>query len=61
MSVDSSAAQGVTVPEALEALRRVYGYHFRREGNRYLFWVGHADTHFPVNLTMNRRGKSDTV
>jgi MSHA biogenesis protein MshL len=54
--------KGVTVPEALEALRRVYGYDFRREGNRYFILGGGMQTRiFPVNyLTMNRRGKSDT-
>jgi MSHA biogenesis protein MshL len=53
--------KGVTVPEALEALRRVYGYDFRREGNRYFILGGGMQTRiFPVNyLTMNRRGKSD--
>jgi len=54
--------KGVTVPEALETLRRAYGYHFRREGNRYFILGSGMQTRiFPVNyLTMNRRGKSDT-
>jgi len=54
--------KGVTVPEALETLRRMYGYHFRREANRYFILGGGMQTRiFPVNyLTMNRRGKSDT-
>jgi MSHA biogenesis protein MshL len=54
--------KGVTVPQTLEVLRRMYGYHFRREGNRYFILGGGMQTRiFPVNyLTMNRRGKSDT-
>lgn len=54
--------KGVTVPEALETLRRMYGYHFRREANRYFILGSGMQTRiFPVNyLTMNRRGKSDT-
>jgi len=54
--------KGVTVPEVLETLRRAYGYHFRREGNRYFILGSGMQTRiFPVNyLTMNRRGKSDT-
>ncbi len=54
--------KGVTVPEALEALRRVYGFDFRREGSRYFILGGGMQTRiFPVNyLTMSRRGKSDT-
>jgi len=53
--------KGVTVPEALEALRRVYGYDYRREGNRYFILGGGMQTRiYPVNyLSMNRRGKSD--
>src|SRR5215204_6558899 len=28
--------KSITVPEALESIRRVYGYEYRREGNRFL-------------------------
>lgn len=52
----------VTVPEAMEAIRRVFGYEYKREGNRF-FVLGHGmqTRIFPVNyLNLNRKGKSDT-
>ncbi|MFP5349611.1 MAG: pilus (MSHA type) biogenesis protein MshL [Gammaproteobacteria bacterium] len=52
----------VTVPEAMRALRQVYGYYYRREGNRfYVLGRGMQTRVFPVNyLNLSRRGKSDT-
>jgi MSHA biogenesis protein MshL len=54
--------KAVTVPEAFEAVRRVYGYDFRRDGNRYFVYAPGMQTRiFPVNyLNFNRKGKSDT-
>ena len=51
-----------TVPEAMNALRDVYGYEYRREGNRYLLLGRGIQTRiFQVNyLNVVRRGKSDT-
>src|SRR4030067_823497 len=58
----SMQLKAVTVPEALEAIRRVYGYEYRREANRYFILGSGIQTRiFPVNcLTLNRKGKSDT-
>jgi MSHA biogenesis protein MshL len=58
----SLTLKNATVPEAMEALRRVYGYDFRREGNRYLLHGRGMQTRlFPVNyLNFERRGRSDT-
>lgn len=52
----------VTVPEAMRALRQVYGYYYRREDNRfYVLGRGMQMRIFPVNyLNLSRRGKSDT-
>lgn len=52
----------ITVPEAMNALRDVYGYEYRREGNRYLLLGRGIQTRiFQVNyLNVIRRGKSDT-
>jgi len=52
----------VTVPEAFESIRRVYGYEYRREGNRYLILGREMQTRmFNVNyLNLVRKGKSDT-
>ena len=52
----------VTVPEAMQALRQVYGYEFRREGNHfYVLGRGMQTRIFQVNyLNLSRRGKSDT-
>ncbi|MGA9032413.1 MAG: pilus (MSHA type) biogenesis protein MshL [Sulfuricaulis sp.] len=52
----------VTVPEALGAIRDVYGYQFRREGNRFFILGNEMQTRlFPVNyLNLSRKGLSDT-
>lgn len=52
----------VTVPEALKTLRDVYGYEYRREGNRFFMLGRGMQTRiFPVNyLNFVRRAKSDT-
>ncbi len=50
----------VTVPEALEAIRQVYGYEYRRDGNRYLILGAEMQTRiFMVNyLNVTRSGTS---
>jgi MSHA biogenesis protein MshL len=52
----------VTVPEAINSIRHVYGYEYRREGNRFLVYGRDMQTRlFPVNyLNVNRKGRSDT-
>ncbi len=52
----------VTVPEAVEALRQVYGYEYRREGKRFFILGQGLQTRlFPVNyLNFNRKGRSST-
>jgi MSHA biogenesis protein MshL len=52
----------VTVPEALGAIRDVYGYEYRREGNRFFVLGNDMQTRiFPVNyLNLSRKGLSDT-
>ena len=52
----------VTVPEALGAIRDVYGYEYRREGNRFFILGNEMQTRlFNVNyLNLIRKGKSDT-
>jgi MSHA biogenesis protein MshL len=52
----------VTVPEALGAIRDVYGYEYRREGNRFFILGNDMQTRiFPVNyLNLSRKGLSDT-
>ena len=54
--------KNVTVPEAMEALRTVYGYEFRRDGNRFfILGRGMASRIFPVNyLNLDRKGHSST-
>jgi MSHA biogenesis protein MshL len=54
--------KSVTVPEAMLALRHVYGYDFRRDGNRfYMHGRGIQTRMFPVNyLNFDRKGRSDT-
>lgn len=54
--------KNATVPEAMEALRAVYGYDFRRDGNRfYILGRGMASRIFPVNyLNLDRKGRSLT-
>lgn len=51
----------VTVPEAVEAIRQVYGYEYRRDGGRFLILGTEIQTRiFTVNyLNVIRRGKSD--
>lgn len=53
----------VTVPEAMESLRRVYGYGFHREGNRfYISGTGIQTRLFQVNyLNLRRQGLSSTT
>jgi len=50
----------VTVPEALEAIRQVYGYEYRRDGNRFLILGAEMQTRiFAVNyLNVIRSGTS---
>ena len=52
----------VTVPDAVEALRQVYGYEYRREGNRFfILGKGLQTRMFPVNyLDFDRKGISTT-
>ncbi len=52
----------VTVPEALNAIREVYGYEYRREGSRFFILGNEMLTRlFPINyLNLIRQGKSDT-
>ncbi len=52
----------VTVPDAMKALREVYGYEYRRESNRFFILGRDIQTRiFPVNyLNLIRKGKSDT-
>jgi MSHA biogenesis protein MshL len=51
-----------TVPEALSVIRQVYGYEYRREGNRFYILGSDMQTRmFPVNyLNLSRKGMSDT-
>lgn len=50
----------VTVPEALDAIRQVYGYEYRRDGNRFLILGAEMQTRiFAVNyLNVIRSGTS---
>lgn len=52
----------VTVPQALDAIRKVYGYDYQRDGNRFLILGRGLQTRmFPVNyLNLIRNGRSDT-
>jgi len=52
----------ITVPEAMNALREVYGYEYRRDGNRFYVLGRETQTRiFQVNyLNLARKGKSDT-
>ncbi len=58
----SLSLKDVTVPEAVEALHQVYGYDYKRDGNRfYVLGQGIQSRMYPVNyLNFNRRGRSDT-
>lgn len=53
--------KNVTVAEALRSIRDVYGYDYRRDGNRYfILGPGMQTRIIAVNyLNMNRKGKSD--
>lgn len=53
--------KGTTVPEAMDAIRRAYGYDYRREGNRFMVLGRGMQTRiYPVNyLNLSRKGKSD--
>jgi MSHA biogenesis protein MshL len=52
----------ITVPQAVEAIRQVYGYEYRRDGDRfYVLGRGMQTRLFSVNyLNLVRTGKSDT-
>jgi MSHA biogenesis protein MshL len=52
--------KNTTVPEAMEAIRRVYGYDYKRDGSRFLVLGRGMQTRiYPVNyLNLNRKGKS---
>lgn len=52
----------VTIDEALDAIRQVYGYEYRREGNRFFILGQGIQTRiFRVNyLNLTRKGRSDT-
>src|SRR3989344_770281 len=58
----SLSLKEVTVPEALGVIRQVYGYEYRREGNRFFILGNEMQTRiFPVNyLNLSRKGLSDT-
>lgn len=51
----------VTVPEAVEAVRQVYGYEYRRDGGRFLILGAEMQTRiFTVNyLNLTRMGSSN--
>lgn len=54
--------KNVSVPEAIEAIRRANGYEYRREGNRFFILEPGMQTRmFPVNyLNFVRKGQSNT-
>lgn len=54
--------KSATVPQAMEALRTVYGYEYRRDGNRYMvLGRGMQARIYPVNyLNLERKGQSLT-
>src|SRR5712692_2207588 len=54
--------KNATVPEAMETIRKVFGYEYKREGNRFLVLARGMQTRlFPVNyLNLVRRGNSNT-
>lgn len=51
-----------TVPETMEAIRQVYGYEYRRDGDRFFVLGREMQTRiFQANyLSLVRRGRSDT-
>ena len=52
----------VTVPEAMDAIRRLYGYEYKRDQQRFMVLPRGMQTRlFPVNyLNLNRHGRSQT-
>ncbi|MEX2163348.1 MAG: pilus (MSHA type) biogenesis protein MshL [Sulfuricaulis sp.] len=58
----SLSLKEVTVPEALSAIRQVFGYEYRRDGNRFFILGNEMQTRlFSVNyLNVSRKGSSDT-
>jgi len=52
----------VTIEESLKVIREIYGYDYRREGNRFLILGPGMQTRiYPVNyLNFNRKGHSNT-
>jgi len=54
--------KNVTVPDAVEALRQVYGYEYRRDGKHFFIMGQGLQTRmFPVNyLNLERKGLSRT-
>jgi len=58
----SLSLKEVTVPEALSAIRQVFGYEYRRDGNRFFILGNAIQTRlFSVNyLNLSRKGTSDT-
>jgi len=60
--VISLSLKEVTVPEAVKAIREVYGYEFRRDGDRFFILGKKIQTRlFTINyLNFIREGKSDT-
>ena len=58
----SLTLKNVTVDEAMDTIKKVYGYDYQREGNRYLvFGQGMQTRIYPVNyLNLQRKGFSDT-
>lgn len=54
--------KGVTVEDALRAIREVYGYEYRRDGDRFfIFGTGIQTRIFQVDyLNLTRKGTSDT-
>ena len=58
----SLSLKEVSVPEALSAIRQVFGYEYRRDGNRFFILGNEMQTRmFPVNyLNLSRKGTSDT-
>lgn len=54
--------KNVTVVEAIEAIRQVYGIDYKRKGNNfYILSPGIQTRIYPVNyLNLQRKGKSDT-
>ena len=58
----SLTLKNVTVEEAMETIKKVYGYDYKREGNRFLVLGRGMQTRiYPVNyLNLERRGFSNT-